>query len=252
MPEPQLRVLTCGGLDPTAGAGITADARMIQLRGALPLTVATCITVQNRSRFESVHPVDAALVCRALHAVVEDGPVHAVKLGLMPDARTLQATVDVLAACLAEVPLVVDPVLSSTASGLRADPELPEAYRQMLPMITVLTPNQSELGRLAPQGVRQLLGAGCGGVLVTNGDGREEQVTDRLYRLEDMSEFVHPRLPVGKVHGTGCALATTIAVHLARGETMEQAAATAVRIVARCLEATTPGTNGQSVVLNLI
>ncbi len=252
MSVPQPRVLTCGGLDPTAGAGVTADARMIQLRGAVPLTVATCITVQNRNRFESVHPVDAALVRRSVHAVVEDGPVHAVKLGLMPDACTLQATVDVLAQSLAEVPLVVDPILSSTASGLRSDPGLAEIYRQMMPMITLLTPNQNELARLAPQGVQQLLGAGCGGVLVTNGDGREQEVTDRLYRLEGMSEFVHPRLPVGKVHGTGCALATTIAVHLARGEDMEQAAATAVRIVARCLEATVPGTNGRPVPLNLI
>ena len=50
----------------------------------------------------------------------------------------------------------------------------------------------------------------------------------------------------------GCALATTVAVHLARGEDMEQAASTAVRIVARCLEATTPGTNGELVPLNLI
>ncbi len=252
MPEPLLRVLTCGGLDPTAGAGVTADARMIQLRMAVPLTVATCITVQNRNRFESVHPVDIALVRRCLHAVVEDGPVHAVKLGLMPDARTLQATVEALATSLAEVPLVVDPVLLSTASGMRADPELAAAYREMLPMVTVLTPNQAELGRLAPQGVQQLLGAGCGGVLVTNGDGREEEVTDRLYRLDDMSEFVHPRLPVGRVHGTGCALATTVAVHLARGEGLEEASATAVRIVARCLEATTPGTNGELVPLNLI
>jgi hydroxymethylpyrimidine/phosphomethylpyrimidine kinase len=252
MPAPQLRVLTCGGLDPTAGAGITADARMIQLRGAVPLTVATCLTVQNRTRFESVHPVDAALVRRSLHAVVEDGPVHAVKLGLMPDSHTLQAVVEVLALSLAEVPLVVDPVLSSTASGLRSDPALVEIYRQMLPMITMLTPNQNELARLAPQGVQQLLGSGCGGVLVTNGDSREEQVTDRLYRLEGMSEFVHPRLEVGRVHGTGCALATTIAVHLARGEDMEQAAAQAVRIVARCLEATVPGPDGEPVPLNLI
>lgn len=252
MSAPQLRVLTCGGLDPTAGAGITADARMIQLRGAIPLTIATCITVQNRHRFESVHPVDAALVRRSLHAVAEDGPVHAVKLGLMPDVHTLHAIVDVLAGSLAEVPLVVDPIMSSTASGLRVDPAMAEVYRQMLPMITMLTPNQNELGRLAPQGVQQLLGGGCGGVLVTNGDGREEQVTDRLYRLDGMAEFVHPRLQVGRVHGTGCALATTIAVHLARGEDMEQAASTAVRIVARCLEATVPGTNGQPVPLNLI
>jgi hydroxymethylpyrimidine/phosphomethylpyrimidine kinase len=225
---------------------------MIQLRMALPLTVATCVTVQNRNRFESMHPVDLALVCRCLHAVVEDGPVHAIKLGLMPDARTLHAIVEVLAQNLGEVPLVVDPVLSSTAGGLQVDPDLAAAYREMLPMVTVLTPNQAELGRLAPQGVRQLLGSGCSGVLVTNGDGREEQVTDRLYRLENMSEFVHPRLPVGRVHGTGCALATTVAVHLARGEDMEQAASTAVRIVARCLEATTPGTNGELVPLNLI
>ena len=252
MLELQLRVLTCGGLDPTAGAGVTADARMIQLRMAVPLTVATCITVQNRNRFESMHPVDIDLVRRCLHAVVEDGPVHAVKLGLMPDARTLEATVEVVAQSLGDVPLVVDPVLSSSAGGLHVDPDLAAAYREMLPMVTVLTPNQAELVRLAPEGVRQLLGAGCSGVLVTNGDGREEDVTDRLYRLENMSEFVHPRLPVGRVHGTGCALATTVAVHLARGEDIEQATSTAVRIVGRCLEATTPGTNGELVPLNLI
>ena len=252
MPETQPRVLTCGGLDPTAGAGITADARMIQLRGGIPLTVATCLTVQNRHGFVSLHPVEELLLRRSLLVVLEDGPVHAIKLGLMPDPRTLHVIAQTLAEAAPEVRLVVDPVLSATAGGYRAAPGLVEAYRELLPMVTLLTPNQSELVRLAPEGVKQLLGSGCCGVLVTNGAGREENVTDRLFQLDGMAEFEHPRLDVGKVHGTGCALATTLAVHLARGEEMESAAAAAVRIVARCLHSTTPGRNGEPVPLNLI
>ena len=246
--EPQTsesrRVLLVGGLDPCGGAGISADARTAAALGAFPLTVATCSTIQNRHGFESLHLVGEPVFTSSLRAVIEDGPIHAVKVGLIGVPRTLSLLLDVCKEQLAGVPVVVDPVLSATAGGLCAGDDLVAEYQRQLARITLVTPNHAEVARLAPDGA-EALASKCA-VLLTDGHGAGEVVEDRLLEGADAHIFRHPRVDVGSVHGTGCALSTSVAVGLAQDLGLPEACRRAVDFVAACLQRTRRSTDGLS------
>ena len=206
------RLLLLGGVDPSGGAGLSVDAVVAALHGCAVAPVVTALTVQNRHAFSDRVAPDAAFVARACAAAFDDGPVAAIKVGML-GAPTLAATVATALRPLAgTVPIVVDPVLVSTAPGLAAGAPLVAAYREhLLPLATVLLPNGPERAAFGDLD-------GCAGVLAKDGHGDGESCRDELrLRGAVVASFARPRLPVGRVRGTGCALATAIAARLAHG-----------------------------------
>lgn len=230
------RVLVIGGLDPSGGAGITADARTLLAHGCDALPVATAITVQNRRGMQKVESVDASLVRDQIRAAVDDGGVRAVKTGLLGSATMVERVADWLARACPEIPLVVDPVLSATAGGYDAGRDVAAAYRAALaPRASVFTPNLPELAAVAPQGVASLLQEGCEHALVKGGHGDGDELVDELWSVSGRRSFRHARLRVGPVHGTGCALASAVAAGLAREVAVELACERAIAWLQRCL-----------------
>ena len=236
-------------MDPSGGAGLSLDTRVMQDHGGFPMTVAACLTVQNCRGVRSVHPVDRGLVVEMIAAAVEDGPVDAVKVGMLASPDLVVAVADALAfARAAAVPVVVDPVLGTTAGGWDAGAELVVTYRRvLLPNATVVTPNLPELELLSAGEPGALLDLGCRAVLVTGGHAAGDVVEDRLHRAGEELVFRHPRLSVGSVHGTGCALASALASRLASGASVDGAARDAVATVQRYLANTDPGDAGATV-----
>lgn len=230
------RVLVIGGLDPSGGAGITADARTLLAHGCDALPVAAAITVQNRRGMQKVEAVDAALVRDQIRAAVDDGGVRAVKTGLLGSASMVERVAEWLARSCPEIPLVVDPVLSATAGGYDAGRDVAAAYRAALaPRAFVFTPNLPELAAVAPLGVASLLQDGCEHALVKGGHGDGHELVDELWSASGKRSFRHARLRVGPVHGTGCALASAIAAALARDAAIEVACERAIAWLQRCL-----------------
>lgn len=218
------RVLLLGGLDPSGGAGLTADATVVALHQAWPLPIALALTEQNRRGFRRCQPVPTEQWSRALHAVLDDGPVQAVKIGLIGDAVVLRGVARELAPLRGQVPIVVDPVLSATTGGFTASAELVAAYLELLlPLATVLTPNGPELAALCGGDARRALAAGAKAVLGKGGHGEGAVSEDVLWQADDRLAFRRERLACGPVRGTGCALAAAIAARLARGTTIAEA-----------------------------
>ena len=140
--------------------------------------------------------------------------------------------------------LVVDPVLAATAGGdlLRPD-ALPALQEDLLPQATVITPNLLEAARLlgVPEigeadlsdAARDLRGLGCDAVLLKGGHGTSTDAVDVLATAEDVIPLGLPRLAGANAHGTGCALAASLAARLARGAPLLEAATGAKRNVYR-------------------
>lgn len=231
------RVLVIGGLDPSGGAGITADARTLLLHGCEALPVLSAVAVQNRFGMQRVEPVASDLVRQQLAAALQDGGVRVAKTGLLGSAARVREVAAWLAELAPGLPLVVDPVLSATAGGYEAGHDVALAYREALvPRATVLTPNAPELEAIAAGAdVKDLLAAGCGAVLHKGGHAEGAMVVDRLATATGDSALEHVRLPVGAVHGTGCALASALAAGLAHGLSVEAATQKAVVWLERCL-----------------
>ncbi|HEX6810851.1 MAG TPA: hydroxymethylpyrimidine/phosphomethylpyrimidine kinase [Planctomycetota bacterium] len=244
------RVLLLGGLDPCGGAGITADSTVVALHGAWPLPIAVVLTAQNRHGFQALDPVPAGVWQRALRAALADGDVHAVKVGLLGSASTVAAVAEALSPLRGRAPIVVDPVLSATAGGFepsasRAGTTLAEAYRtQLAPLATLLTPNLPEANAIYGARPEVVLGAGCGFVLEKGGHGDGAFVEDRLHGPGGVTSFRRPRLAVGPVHGTGCALASAIASGLAQGRDVARACAQAGDWLFALLQALGPAPAG--------
>lgn len=231
------RVLAIGGLDPCGGAGVTADVRVLHAHGCEPAAVTTCLTVQNRAGVTRIEPIAPELFRAMVRAVFDDGPVDVVKVGLCGAPVVVEALAELLAGF--EGPVVVDPVLVTTAGGWQAPAGLVTAYQALLRAVPAIwTPNALELSALVGDaGSVGLLALGAQAVFEKGGHADGNEVVDAWVTPAHRSAFRHRRAVCGAVHGTGCALAASFAAGLAHGRDPAGAARSASRWVSACLHA---------------
>ena len=96
--EQKLRpcVLVFAGLDPSGGAGISADIDAIGAVGAHALPVVTALTVQDNDRVYAVNPVGDAIIARQAGVLLDKIPVAAVKIGIVGNRENALVIRDVL------------------------------------------------------------------------------------------------------------------------------------------------------------
>jgi hydroxymethylpyrimidine/phosphomethylpyrimidine kinase len=235
LPEIPPIVLTFAASDPSAGAGMQADILTIASMGCHPLTVVTAITVQDTSGVDDVQSVDAELVMNQARTVLEDMPVAAFKIGLLGSVENIAVIAEIISD-YSEIPLVLDPVLSSGRGDELANEDMLEAMRELLiPQTTILTPNSLEARRLIQdeddeednpdlaECAKRIIQLGCEYVLITGTHENTPKVINSLYGENGLIRSDSwPRLP-GIYHGSGCTLASAIAALLANGLPMEEA-----------------------------
>ncbi|HET9623446.1 MAG TPA: hydroxymethylpyrimidine/phosphomethylpyrimidine kinase [Kofleriaceae bacterium] len=255
-------VLICAGLDPSGGAGVLADARVIAELGGRPVGVVTALTVQNTTAVIESEPVSAELIRGQLEFLLSDVEVRAVKIGMIGSSEVAKSIAAALA--LTGAPVVWDPVIQPSRGDVPfIDNLFGEALEALLPHVTVLTPNALELAFLTGAKIADASAAAAAGqalagrlataVLVKGGhlgasDGDES--VDFLCTADRVEPLRGPRLPAGEhVHGTGCALSSAIAAHLARGgELLEACRAAKAYVAARIAAPARPGRGAAAIV----
>ena len=156
------RILLLGGLDPSGGAGITADSSVVSLLGGEPLPIALATTVQSLRGFVRSEPIDAAVIREQVDLVLADGAVSAVKIGYVGSAEQVVAVAELLQSLRDDAKIIVDPVLSATVGGMSSSDDLVVAYRQhLVPCADLVTPNTLELDALADGRAHSLLELGA-------------------------------------------------------------------------------------------
>lgn len=242
-------LLICAGLDPSGGAGLIADVRVASQLGVRPTGVVTALTVQNTSGVVSSEPVAAETVREQLELLLQDVEVRAVKIGMLGSSEVARAIGAALA--LTGAPVVWDPVAASSLGDVPLIDELGAAMAALAPHLALVTPNLRELELLAGPGDAAAAGRALAArldcaVLVTGG----ETALDRLCTTHDVVELAGTPIPGGEhVHGTGCALSTAIAAHLARGLELVEACRAAKQFVAeRIASPARPGRGAPAVV----
>src|SRR5688500_18660236 len=101
-------VLAIAGLDPSGGAGLLLDTRVLTEHETFPAGVITALTEQDSTGVVSVKPSPPELVDRQIRRVIADLPVAAVKVGMLGSGAVAQAVARALEATAA--PIVFDPV----------------------------------------------------------------------------------------------------------------------------------------------
>ena len=228
-------VLTFAASDPTGGAGIQADILTIASLGCHPLSAVTALTVQDTRGVERFTAVAASEVLAQARAVLADMPVAAFKLGVLASSENVRA-VEALLREHTGVPVVLDPVLASArGDSLAGEGLLEELQARLVPLATVVTPNNLEAERLG--GHERLLRAGAKFVLVTGTHRDTPEVVNTLYSARGVvREDRWPRLP-HSYHGSGCTLASALAACLAKGLDASAAARAAQEYTWRALAA---------------
>jgi hydroxymethylpyrimidine kinase/phosphomethylpyrimidine kinase len=234
-------MLAIGGLDPSGGAGLPADARAAAAFGVHCCGITTAVIAQNTRGVAEIEPVSPALLAAQLDNLLEDITPRAVKIGVLPNAASAQVVLQRLRQ-MGSTPLIIDTVFAPSSGPRFADEATVCAIvEHLLPLAEVVTPNIPEAEKLlgAPIADRDAMRAaaqlihdryGARHVLLKGGHlpdaaGREdiagdaEVICDALDIFYDGKHVIEMRLPrvIGsEVRGTGCMLASAIAALRAR------------------------------------
>jgi hydroxymethylpyrimidine/phosphomethylpyrimidine kinase len=243
--------LSIAGSDPTGGAGLQADLQVFRALGVHGAGVVTALTVQDTASVHQVLPAFPNVVLEQIRTLLADITPDAVKLGMLASddvARSVQLGLEVLDP-VRGVPIVIDPVLAASDGSALLERRAWSTLEQLIGRASIVTPNLPEAEALTGcdvstrQGVEAAAASlvtnlGAGAVLVTGGhcDGPP----DDLFALRSGGSASFEWLPgeriqTGPVHGTGCALASAIAAHLARGVALGDAVGAARAFVAQAL-----------------
>jgi hydroxymethylpyrimidine/phosphomethylpyrimidine kinase len=228
------RVLVVAGSDPSGGAGLQSDLKVVQALGAYGTSAITALTVQDTVRVHQVYPIDPFLVEQQLETVLDDVGADCIKIGMLARRATVELVARVLERKARGIPIVLDPVLVSS-SGL----ELLEVdghdtlIRRLMPLCALVTPNAAEASLITGleiteeahlyQAADRFLLMGQAAVLITGGHLAGDTVVDLLRTVDGLERrFEAPRWHESP-HGTGCAMASAVAAGLAHGYTLESA-----------------------------
>jgi hydroxymethylpyrimidine/phosphomethylpyrimidine kinase len=226
-------VCSIGTTDPWNAAGLGLDIRVLAELGVRPVTVVAAVSAQDADGICALTPLAPEAIAAQWASVARAG-IAALRIGALVGADTVRA-VSALARD-ARVPIVYDPVLRASRGGAFADaPAIDVIRTELLPSVTVCTPNleeAAELSGLATRSVDEMRDAahairalGAHAVLVTGGhlDG---DPLDVLVDDGGDAVFAGPRI-AGTMRGTGCVLAAALAAEMARGVGLRDAVARA-------------------------
>ncbi len=231
------KVLSIAGSDPSGGAGVQADIKTFSALSCYGMAAVTALTAQNTRGVGLVHAIPPDVVAAQIDAIFADIDVDAVKIGMLADAAIADAVAESLTRVAAKN-IVFDPVLYSThGDALSAAGLIDAARARVLPLARLVTPNLPEAAALLDareardpremaEQARALADRGARAALVKGGHLEGEPV-DVLFDGTHIHEFRGKRIATRNVHGTGCALSSAIAAHLARGAGLVEAIAAA-------------------------
>lgn len=245
--------LSIAASDPTGGAGLQADLQVFRSLGVHGAGVVTALTVQDSGKVHQVLPAFPSVVLDQLRVLLADVRPHAIKIGaLASDDVVLNVDLGLSALDPREAPLppiVIDPVLAASDGTPLLERRAWGTLARLISRATLVTPNLDEAAALTGSDASTEEGAeaaGCAlvgdlgaGAALVKGGHREGPPHDLLVVREGGSQTLRwlegERIDGGPVHGTGCALSSAIAAHLARGLALPEAVDRARHFVAAAM-----------------
>ncbi len=226
-------ILLVGGTDPSGGAGLAADIKSCSALGGHGCICVTATTVQNSGKVESWEPINQKSIKEQMEATIEDGLPDAIKTGMLGSAKTVRTVAKVIKTKLNSIPFVLDPVMVAGSGDNLAEESIEESViKYLLPLATLVTPNLDEAEAFTHKRVRnksemeiaakEIQQMGAKNVLLKGGH-LEGEPSDVLVTKDKLIWFQGERIVPGKVHGTGCTLASSCATLLAAGYSPEEA-----------------------------
>ena len=211
-------ILSIAGSDCSGGAGIQADIKTISALGGYAASAITAITVQNTLGVRAVQSISPDMVRGQIEAVMDDLQPVAIKIGMINSPAYV----------------VYDPVMVSTSGRkLMTDEAIEEIKKELLPLVTLITPNIDEAKVLTGKSIHNIQDMQAAAKMLT--DDYQTNILlkgghlegDNMCDLLHTSEFIYhiyeeKKIESHNLHGTGCTLSSAIATYLAKGYPMRE------------------------------
>ena len=220
-------ILSIAGHDPTGGAGIQVDAQIANHHGKHCLSILTCETIQNLKSFEKIIPQEKKYIQESFDNLLKNFSLKYFKIGLVPNIEIASILGSLSAANKPEI-LVIDPILKSgTGKKLFLKKDLNSLIQNLYNKATLLTPNMYELKTLTNKkniidGILFLLDQGIENVYVT-GELKKGKIRNHLYSKGEVVNIDEVPKVKTIIHGSGCALSTSILCFLVNKESLRDA-----------------------------
>ncbi|MDH3229821.1 MAG: bifunctional hydroxymethylpyrimidine kinase/phosphomethylpyrimidine kinase [Alphaproteobacteria bacterium] len=230
----QGRVLVVAGSDSGGGAGIQADIKTVTALGGYAMTVVTALTAQNTEGVSGIVETPAGFIGKQMRLVLKDIGADVIKIGMVPNEEAIEAVHYTYMEFAPDVPIVLDPVMMAKGGHPLIDRDAIHMVRQhFLLQCHIATPNIPEAEVLTGMEIHSLedmkhaaevmITLGCQRTLIKGGHfkaGESAMVYDVLFDENGIEVFEDTRIDTPHTHGTGCTLASAIAVSMAQGMTL--------------------------------
>lgn len=231
-------VLTIAGSDSGGGAGLQADIKTISACGCYAAAVVTAITCQNTMGVRGFEVVSGELLRGQICAVLDDIRIDAVKIGMVGNAENIRVVAQLLRDYSVQN-VVLDPVLVATSGdSLGAEGVQAALMSELLPLVTVITPNLPEAQALTgfeptPANYEAIARRfSPTAVLLKGGHAPiEGLVCDTLFTSDERHDYPAEYIETLNTHGTGCTLSSALASYLAHGFALVEATDRATKYI---------------------
>ncbi|WP_076461295.1 bifunctional hydroxymethylpyrimidine kinase/phosphomethylpyrimidine kinase [Limosilactobacillus caccae] len=229
------QALTIAGTDSGGGAGIAADIKTMQMRGAYAAMVVVAVTAQNTIGVQDAFPLPTDMIDEQFASIASDLNIRACKTGMLADAQHVQAVVNNLKK-YDFGPVIVDPVMVAKGGAkLLSDDAIAVVRQELLPLANLVTPNIPEAEVLTGQQInsrndiitaaKQLQAMGATNVLLKGGHADDPAIASDYVLFANGSDrwLAAPRVATKNTHGTGDTISACIAAEIAKGHSMAEA-----------------------------
>ena len=232
-------ILTFGVSDPVGATGIQCDLAAFGALGCHGLSVTTGLLIGDSARVEDIFEIDADWLVDQARLLLEDMPVAAFKVGALTNIEQASAIAEIVSD-YPDIPLILDPFLSSLPDSGLADDDMLIAIRQILvPQASIVLLSHVELSRMAEtwreggddmlaEDVAELTGSGCEFAFVTctgsSGSGPAALRSNTLFSEDGVVATFNWRHLAGPFVGAGSTMSAALAAMMAHGMEPSQAA----------------------------
>ncbi|NKB44909.1 MAG: bifunctional hydroxymethylpyrimidine kinase/phosphomethylpyrimidine kinase [Alphaproteobacteria bacterium] len=245
------RVLVVAGSDSGGGAGIQADIKTVTALGGFSATAITAVTDQDTNAVHGVHALPPAFVAAQIGTVLSDIGADVIKTGMLGSIEVIDAVATAIDNLGADIPRVVDPVMVAKGGHrLISEDAVGELKKRLISGATIVTPNLPEAEVLTGLEIKtvsdmdaaidKLRQLSAKAVLLKGGHLEGDHIVDMLITDSAVQKFEGRRIVSSSTHGTGCTLASAIAVSLAQNQSLATAVERARDYVLTAIE-TAPG-----------
>ncbi len=242
------KILCIGQSDSCAGTGIQADVKTAQAFGGYAATAVTAVSVQDTKGVHDIHIIPTDIVRGQIEKVLADIKPQVIKAGMLSNTAIIDIVGDILDEIQgSDIQVVIDPVMTSRASGSIIDKEARDALkRRLLIRGHVLTPNITEAQDLSGLTIKDVDGMvhaaetlrtlGAQTVILKGGSIADTDIYDVLADDDGTKVYQYKKMESRATHGAGTTLSAGIAMGMAQGLGPREAFSQARAFVHKAIE----------------